>query len=216
MNNQIVSRSLVVLLVLGLCGVPQAVAQSAQSLPDAASHTWEQQQTEIAAVLPQQQEQQPQPEEQQPAEEEQLPETDAEESTPAEQQPADPTQPSPVDPTQGPLQPIPTEQQEQPQTETFETPATQPQTQRMEQQAPPARQPAPAGTAAAERGPVAGGAASKPAGTAIAPVKQRQVRSFLIKMGAVLAGAAALGTVYALSKSSPSTPPGSPTTGTRR
>jgi hypothetical protein len=63
---------------------------------------------------------------------------------------------------------------------------------------------------------VAGGAASKPAGTAIAPAKQRQVRSFLIKMGAIVAGAAALGTVFALSKSSPSTPPGSGTTGTRR
>jgi hypothetical protein len=43
---------------------------------------------------------------------------------------------------------------------------------------------------------------------AIAPAKQHQVRSFLIKLGAIAGGAVAIGTVYALSRSSPSRPPG--------
>ena len=67
---------------------------------------------------------------------------------------------------------------------------------------------APAGTGAAQAGPTAGGAGSRPAGMAIAPAKQHQVRSFLIKLGAVAGGAIAIGTVYALSRSSPSRPPG--------
>jgi glucose/arabinose dehydrogenase len=67
---------------------------------------------------------------------------------------------------------------------------------------------APAGTGAAEAGPTAGGPGSKPAGMAIAPAKQHQVRSFLIKLGAIAGGAVAIGTVYALSRSSPSRPPG--------
>lgn len=67
---------------------------------------------------------------------------------------------------------------------------------------------APAGAGAAEAGPTAGGAGSKPAGMAIAPAKQHQVRSFLIKLGAIAGGAIAIGTVYALSRSSPSRPPG--------
>lgn len=67
---------------------------------------------------------------------------------------------------------------------------------------------APAGTGAAEAGPTAGGAGSKPAGMAIAPAKQHQVRSFLVKLGVIAGGAVAIGTVYALSRSSPSRPPG--------
>ncbi len=66
----------------------------------------------------------------------------------------------------------------------------------------------PLGAAAAQTGPTAGGAASKPAGTAIAPAKQRQMRSFLIKLGAIAAGGAALGAVLALSRGTPSVPPG--------
>ena len=68
--------------------------------------------------------------------------------------------------------------------------------------------PEPVGTAAAQRAPTAGGAASKPAGTAIAPAKQRQVRSLLIKLGAVAGAGVALGIVMALSKGTPSVPPG--------
>ena len=66
----------------------------------------------------------------------------------------------------------------------------------------------PAGTAAAQAAQTSGGAASKPAGMAIAPAKQRQVRSFLIKLGAIAGAGVAIGTVVALSKGSPSKPPG--------
>ncbi len=67
----------------------------------------------------------------------------------------------------------------------------------------------PLGAAAAQKGVTAGGAASKPAGTAIAPAKQRQVRSLLLKLGLIAAGGAAIGTVLALTHSTASTPPGS-------
>jgi len=52
-----------------------------------------------------------------------------------------------------------------------------------------------------------GGPASQPAGTAIAPAKQRQMRSLIIKIGAIGAGAAALGAIYGLTRSTPSHPP---------
>jgi hypothetical protein len=68
---------------------------------------------------------------------------------------------------------------------------------------------APLGTATAEKGVTVGGAASRPAGTAIAPTKQRQSRSLAIKVGAILAGGAALGTIYGLSRKTSPTPPGS-------
>ena len=67
---------------------------------------------------------------------------------------------------------------------------------------------APLGTAAAQRGPTAGGAASRPAGNAIAPAHQRQMRSLLIKIGAIAAGGAALGIVYGLTRATSSKPPG--------
>ena len=67
----------------------------------------------------------------------------------------------------------------------------------------------PTGTAAAPAGRISGSAASQPAGVAIAPAKQRQVRSILIKVGAIAGAGIALGTVYGLSKASPPNPPGS-------
>jgi hypothetical protein len=66
----------------------------------------------------------------------------------------------------------------------------------------------PTGTAAAQAGKVSGSAASRPAGAAIAPAKQRQVRSVLIKIGVIAGAGVALGTVAALSQASPSKPPG--------
>ena len=66
----------------------------------------------------------------------------------------------------------------------------------------------PQGAATAEKVSTAGGAAAKPAGVAIAPAKQHQARSLLIKVGAVIAAGAAAGTVYALSRGTSSTPPG--------
>ena len=106
-----------------------------------------------------------------------------------------PESPNPVQPQQEQQLPA----APSPQT-TTSTQATQPVTQREN----------PAGAAAAEKGVTRGGAASKPAGTAIAPAKQRQVRSLLIKLGLVAAAGVAVGTVLGLSKGSPTSPPGAP------
>ncbi len=73
---------------------------------------------------------------------------------------------------------------------------------------------APAGAAAAQRAETAGGAASRPAGNAIAPAKQRQTRSLLIKVGAVAAAGAAAGLIYGLSRGTGSLPPGATRTTT--
>jgi hypothetical protein len=122
-----------------------------------------------------------------------------------------------VDPTQGPLEPVaPAPLPDSPS-------ASQPQPQPQQQQpttvqtAPASNAPAvpsghrpidPQGAATAESAPTLGGAASKPAGAAIAPAKQRQMRSFLIKLGAIAGAGVALGTVYALTRGTSSTPPG--------
>jgi hypothetical protein len=66
----------------------------------------------------------------------------------------------------------------------------------------------PLGTAAAESVQTTGVAASRPAGAAVAPAKQRRVRSILIKVGALAAAGVAIGTTMALSQGSPSKPPG--------
>ncbi|MBO0910952.1 MAG: hypothetical protein J2P13_04095 [Acidobacteria bacterium] len=68
----------------------------------------------------------------------------------------------------------------------------------------------PSGTAVAPAPEVSGSAASKPAGVAIAPPRQRQVRSWLIRFGFIAGAGAALGTVAALSAASPSRVPGAP------
>ena len=65
------------------------------------------------------------------------------------------------------------------------------------------------GTAAAESVVVTGVAASRPAGAAVAPAKQRRVRTLLIKVGALVGVGVAVGTTMALSQGSPSRPPGS-------
>jgi hypothetical protein len=66
----------------------------------------------------------------------------------------------------------------------------------------------PVGTAAAAGVETTGVAASKPAGAAIAPAKQRRTRSFLIKVSAIVGASVAVGTVVALASASPSRPPG--------
>ena len=110
--------------------------------------------------------------------------------------PQTPESPSPIQPQQEQQQ-LPTAPSPQPSADTSTQPE-QPVTQREN----------PVGTAAAEKGVTRGGAASKPAGSAIAPAKQRQVRSLLIKLGVVAAAGVAVGTVLGLSKGSPTTPPG--------
>jgi hypothetical protein len=62
------------------------------------------------------------------------------------------------------------------------------------------------GTAAAPSEPASGIAASRPAGAAIAPAKQKRSRSFVIKVGLLVGAAVAVGTVVALSSASPSRP----------
>jgi len=138
-----------------------------------------------------------------------------------QQQPAQPQQPNiTADPAQGPIEPVPSTTQQEPEEETpgQETLPAAPSTQA---QQPAAQQPQstskpqePAGTAAAGEAATVGGAASKPAGTAIAPAKQKQVRSLLIKLGAIAAAGAAIGIVYGLSKGTSSRPPGAATTAT--
>jgi hypothetical protein len=70
--------------------------------------------------------------------------------------------------------------------------------------------PQPSGTAVAPAVQTSGSAASKPAGVAIAPPKQRQIRSWLIRFGFIAGAGAALGTVVALSAASPGRVPNSP------
>lgn len=67
----------------------------------------------------------------------------------------------------------------------------------------------PVGTAAAETATTTGFAASRPAGAALAPAKQKRTRTILISVGAIAGAAVALGLVVALSKGTPSKPPGS-------
>jgi hypothetical protein len=130
--------------------------------------------------------------------------------TDAQQQPQSGTQ---VNPAQGPLEPVPTTQD---QNQLPETPQAQQPGQTVPAQQAPANpapqkqnQTEPLGTATAPGVSTVGGGASKPAGTAIAPAKQRQYHSLLLKLGLIAAGGAALGTVYALSRGTSSVPPNS-------
>ena len=66
----------------------------------------------------------------------------------------------------------------------------------------------PVGTAAAEAAKVSGITAAQPAGVAIAPAKQRRVRTIVLRVGAIAGAGAALGTVIALTAATPSKPPG--------
>jgi hypothetical protein len=66
----------------------------------------------------------------------------------------------------------------------------------------------PVGTAAAGAIPTTGVAASQPAGVAIAPAKQRRVRSIVLRTGAIIAAGVAVGSVVALTEGTSSRPPG--------
>lgn len=112
-------------------------------------------------------------------------------------------EPGMVDPSRGPLQPVPAPEPnvpEAPNPQTAPPPDSSPSS--------PARQQPPAGVAVGERGVTSGGAASRPAGAALAPSEQHQYRSLLIKIGIIAAGGIAVGTIVALTKGSPSKPPG--------
>lgn len=116
-----------------------------------------------------------------------------------------------VDPSQGPLQPVPSQNEpgapnsppsaqntEVPPEPVPATPPPQPKPEQQMQQ--------PLGAATAEGVPTVGGGASRPAGEAIAPAKQNQRRSMLIKIGLIAAAGVAVGTVYGLSKGTSSKP----------
>ena len=68
----------------------------------------------------------------------------------------------------------------------------------------------PSGAAGAKAPTVKGSPAARPVGAAIAPAKQRQRRSLLIKAGLIAGACVAVGSAFALSKGSPSKPPGAP------
>ena len=68
----------------------------------------------------------------------------------------------------------------------------------------------PSGAAGAKAPTVRGAPASRTVGAAIAPAKQRQRRSLLIKVGLVAGACVAVGSAFALSKASLSKPPGAP------
>ncbi len=190
-----ISKFVALSLVLGLCLTPEMYAQQAQpqTSPTAPS-TQSGQQGQAPQAVP-------------PAANEPPAST-----APAQTQPAKPspngTNPNSIDPSQGPLQPVTTypDATGAAQTESATTPQT---TNPPDAPQPKSQQPTqPVGAATAERVPTAGGAAAKPAGAAIAPAKQHQTRGLMIKIGAIAAAGAALGTVYALTRSTGSVPPG--------
>jgi hypothetical protein len=115
-----------------------------------------------------------------------------------------------VDPSKGPLQPIPTQNEpEGPRTVYPDRNSDLTQTPQAATPAPstlaePQQQPL--GAATAEGVETVGGGASRPAGVAIAPAKQNQRRSLLLKLGAIAAVGVAGGTIYALSKGTSAKP----------
>jgi hypothetical protein len=176
---------LIATVMLSLCGVPELVAQATQNNSPGTGNSQTQGQNNTTN----------QGSSADPRYTGVKPDPSAGPQTPT-LSPQVPQSPSPIQPQQ--------EQQQlpaapAPQVETSTQPA-QPVTQ----------QENPAGAATAEKGVTRGGAASKPAGTAIAPAKQRQVRSLLIKLGVVAAAGVAVGTVMGLSKGTPTAPPGAP------
>jgi len=92
------------------------------------------------------------------------------------------------------------------QSDSTQAPAPQPSNQ--ENGANPEKLQRPVGTAAAPAPPVSGVTAAQPAGVAIAPAKQHRVRTIILRTGAIVGAAVAIGTVVALTEATPSKPPG--------
>ncbi len=91
-----------------------------------------------------------------------------------------------------PVQPVPPDTPEVKQPAQAQTPAETPS--------------APVGTAAAPVIRSGGNPASRPAGAAIAPAKQRRTRSYALRIGLIIGAAVAIGVVTAASLSSSSRP----------
>ena len=68
----------------------------------------------------------------------------------------------------------------------------------------------PSGTAGAKAPTVKGAPVAQPSGAAVAPPKQHNRRSLLIKLGVLAGAGVAVGTVVGLSSKSPARPPGAP------
>jgi hypothetical protein len=210
-----ITRILSTLLVAGLCSAPLLRAQQTNpSTPQQAPQTSQQSQqpttTQPAQTIPPATTDQAQPNNATAPAPATAPAQNTQPAAPANQnQPQQPVSPgTSVNPSQGPLQPVTTypdasgSQQDQP------SPNAQPQATTVPDAPKPKTQTEPVGAATAESVPTTGGAAARPAGIAIAPAKQHQTRSLLLKIGAVAAAGAALGTIFALSHSTSSTPPG--------
>lgn len=103
--------------------------------------------------------------------------------------------------------PVQSQNTSAPQSASATSSAWQAQPQSSSTQAPPVPQ-KPVGTAAAEAPNVTGVAASQPAGVAIAPAKQRRVRTIVLRVGAIVGAGVAVGSVIALTAATPSKPPG--------
>jgi hypothetical protein len=199
-----ITRILSTLLIAGLCSAPLLRAQQTNpATPQQAPETSQQPQqpttTQPAQTTPAQ-----------PAAPAAAPAQNTQPSTPAGQtQPQQPASPgTSVNLSQAPLAPVTTypDASDQPQEQT--PPNAVPAQTTVPEGPKPKTQTEPVGAATAESVPTAGGAAAKPAGIAIAPAKQHQTRSLLFKIGAVAAAGAALGTIFALSHGTSSTPPG--------
>ncbi len=100
--------------------------------------------------------------------------------------------------------PLPTQSSSQPSSNVLAFAELQ--AQQSQSQTQPAQKPV--GTAAAEPVHASGIAASQPAGVAVAPVKQRRVRTIVIRVGAILGAGVAVGSVVALTAATSSRPPG--------
>lgn len=181
--KRISCRTLAIILSAMLCNIPQYLAgQTTQATPQStqsAQDATETSQQDTSAQNPQSNSTRPDPS--------QAPLAPVPSARPADNNTVPPDAPSEVQRSQQqPAQPTTTQMQSTQQP----TPSV------------------PLGTATAQQGATRGGLASRPAGEAIAPAKQRQTHSLLIKLGLVAAGAAAVGTVVGLTRGTSSVPPG--------
>ena len=205
-----ITRILSTLLIAGLCSAPLLRAQQTNpATPQQAPETGQQPQ-QPAATQPAQAVPPATTDQAQPANAPAPATAPAQNTQPAA--PANQTQPaSPgtsVNPSQAPLAPVTTYPDASDQPQQTSPNAAPAQTTTVPEGPKPKTQTEPVGAATAESVPTTGGAAAKPAGIAIAPAKQHQTRSLLFKIGAVAAAGAALGTIFALSHGTSSTPPG--------
>ncbi len=208
-----ITKILSTLLIAGLCSTPLLHAQQTNpATPQQAPETSQQPQQPTTAEPAQTNTAQPGTTQTTPAPVAAPAQNNTQPAAPANQNQPQPASPgTSVNPSQAPLAPVTTypDASDQPQQPSSNAAPAAPQTTTTIPEGPkPKTQTEPVGAATAESVPTTGGAAAKPAGIAIAPAKQHQTRSLLLKIGAVAAAGAALGTIFALSHGTSSTPPG--------